>query len=231
MSKLVLHSWDFFGGRPYCPPPDTGLDLVYEDAYLLAVNKPPGLLSVPGKGSGKEDCQESRVERELGPALVVHRLDMETSGLLLFARDKSTQRDLNARFARRQIHKQYHARVTGVPVFNYGIVDLPLIADWDHRPRQKVDFVFGKPSCTGYQLESVCPESNTSVLRLYPYTGRSHQLRLHMHAIGHSIVGDRIYAIEKPVGNPGRLQLHASRLEFLHPVTGKLLTLDCNPSF
>lgn len=215
----------------YSPPAYSPPRVLYEDEFLLAVDKPTGLLSVPGRGADKQDCLSARVQRVFPEARVVHRLDMETSGLLLFARGKETQRKLGKLFESRKISKAYLAVVHGRPAAESGLIDAPLIADWPNRPLQKVDFEQGKPSRTHYQLLSFNAASNQSRLRLEPLTGRSHQLRVHLHYIGHPIVGDVLYRDPDVESQANRLMLHASTLEFHHPHTGALLTLSCPASF
>ncbi|HEX6362698.1 MAG TPA: RluA family pseudouridine synthase [Albitalea sp.] len=192
------------------------LPLLYADEALVAVDKPAGLLSVPGRGADKLDCAAARVQALHPDALVVHRLDMATSGVLVMARGPQAQRRLGLAFARREVQKRYVAVVHGRPQGEAGEIDLPLAADWPRRPRQQVDLVHGKPSLTRWRLLAVDAAAGTSRLALEPVTGRSHQLRVHLLAIGHPIVGDALY------GEPGdgRLRLHAAQLAFAHPVTG-----------
>lgn len=226
MSKLVLHTWNFGAGSvEYAPPEQQGLSIVYEDEDLLAVDKPAGLLSVPGKGADKQDSMIFRVQQEYPEALIVHRLDMETSGLLLMARNKTVHRKLGMLFQKRNIQKTYVAVVHGRVPVKYGVVDLPLLVDWEFKPRQRVDFLNGKTSQTGYQVIEYGVEC--SRVELFPFTGRTHQLRLHMHSIGHSIIGDRIYSTEEPPTKKQRLLLHARALRFVHPRTREPLTIEC----
>lgn len=203
------------------------LDLVYVDAALLVVNKPAGLLSVPGRGEDKQDCLARRVQEACADALIVHRLDMHTSGLLVLARGKEMQRRLSHLFARRQIDKRYVAVVGGYLATHAGEIGLPLSADWPNRPRQKVDLLTGKPSLTRYQVLSHDPAGQTSRLALWPETGRTHQLRVHLQAIGHPIVGDMLYA----GGAARRLLLHAEELLFAHPESGQPMRICCPAPF
>lgn len=190
--------------------------LIHADASLLIWNKPAGLLSVPGRGPDKQDCLALRAQQQFEDALVVHRLDMATSGLLMMARGIEMQRYLSRLFRERQVEKRYIALVAGRPNEATGEIAWPLIADWPNRPRQKVDFEAGKPSLTRYRLLDYRGETDTSLLELEPVTGRSHQLRVHLAAIGHPIIGDTLYD-----GRPAaRLMLHASQLKFPHPLTG-----------
>lgn len=215
---------------PTClAPRDDKLAVVYSDASLLLVNKPAGLLSVPGRGEDKQDCLARRVQAAYPDALIVHRLDMATSGLLVLARGKAMQQRLSAQFATRQVDKRYVAVVNGLPPLASGEIDLPLAADWPNRPRQKVDRLAGKPSRTRYQVLSHDPVANTTRLALWPDTGRTHQLRVHLLAIGHPIIGDELYAQAGGAGQ--RLLLHAESLAFAHPETARPLAFCCPPPF
>lgn len=203
------------------------LDLVYVDAALLVVNKPAGVLSVPGRGEDKQDCLARRVQEAYADALIVHRLDMHTSGLLLMARGKEMQRRLSRLFVRQQVEKRYVALVGGHLRTPTGEIDLPLSADWPNRPRQQVDLLAGKPSLTRFQLLSHDPATQTSRVALWPETGRTHQLRVHLQAIGHPIVGDTLY-----VGRTAaRLLLHAEDLLFAHPENDLPMRFQCPAPF
>ncbi|MDQ7989419.1 MAG: pseudouridine synthase [Candidatus Dactylopiibacterium sp.] len=202
----------------YRPPPEGPLPLLHVDAHLLVLDKPSGLLSVPGRGADKADCLASRVQRHYPDALVVHRLDMETSGLILMARSPEMQRALGLLFETRRIHKRYVACVGGCPEPAAGIVDLPLITDWPNRPRQIVDHALGKPARTHYRVVAGGPQAGSRVA-LEPVTGRSHQLRVHMQALGHPILGDALYAPAELQAAAPRLLLHAEWLGFTHPAT------------
>tara|TARA_R110002110_G_scaffold286155_1_gene500493 strand:+ start:264 stop:962 length:699 start_codon:yes stop_codon:yes gene_type:complete len=208
---------------PYDPPPMKAEDILFEDEHLLALNKPSGLLSVPGRGDDLIDCAEARAKARDRNARTVHRLDMSTSGLLLFGKGAEVHRRLSAMFAARAIEKRYLAWVNGEVGEDEGEIDLPLIVDWPNRPRQKVDPMNGKPSLTRWRLLE--RRDAASLLALYPETGRTHQLRLHCAAIGHPILGDRIYADKAAFLRADRLQLHAERLRFRHPMTDVELTL------
>lgn len=215
----------------YRPPTHLGLDIRYQDDNLLVLNKPSGLLCVPGRGPGKADCLITRLQTEFPQALLVHRLDLGTSGLVMFALDPPTQSVLGRMFQRRQIDKEYQALVAGVPDRVEGEVDLPLIADWPNRPRQRVDFAIGKPSLTRYQVMEQDAMSGTARLRLLPLTGRSHQLRVHMAQLGHPILGDELYADARWRDAAPRLLLHATRLLLAHPISGERLEIDCPAEF
>lgn len=207
----------------YSPPPDPWIDITYEDEHVLAADKPSGLLSVPGRRSEHYDSLWSRLIVDYPEIKVVHRLDMDTSGLMLFAKNKTTESALKKQFQYRLTHKIYYARVWGQPKSDSGEIDLPLICDWPNRPRQKVCVETGKPSITHYRV--VKREEQTSVIQLLPVTGRSHQLRVHMATIGHPIVGDEFYAHAEAHSYSSRLELHAAELSFYHPETQQLRSL------
>lgn len=212
--------------KTYRPPINKILDIIYRDDYIIIINKPSGLLSVPGKGEVKQDCLISRVQNEFPTALIVHRLDMSTSGILLLALDKKIHRQLSELFAMRKIQKKYTAVVEGVLATEKGQINQALISDWPNRPRQIIDSVNGKPSITNYNVKAICKISNTSRLELIPETGRTHQLRVHMKYIGHAILGDDLYASEEVVKKSQRLLLHATSLKFQHPVNKTNMVFD-----
>jgi len=199
------------------------LDLIYRDDTLLVVNKPAGLLAVPGRGSGKQDCLSSQVQQEFPEALVVHRLDMATSGLMLFALGEKMQRCFSQMFRDREVQKHYIAVVAGVLESAAGEVNLPIFADWPNRPLRRIDTELGKPSRTRYRLLACDEVARTSRVELEPVTGRTHQLRVHMAAIGHPVLGDTLYGGMLDA-DPDRLLLHSSMLGFAHPISGKYLT-------
>ncbi len=185
------------------------------------------MLAVPGRGEDKQDCLSSRVQLAFSDALIVHRLDMATSGLLIFARGIEMQRQLSEMFRERSIQKRYVAIITGRPETPQGEIDLPICADWPNRPKQRIDFKSGKPSLTRYRQLSHDPNTDTSRLELEPVTGRTHQLRVHLEALGHAIVGDRLYNGR----DAQRLMLHAEMLTFNHPSSGCPLTIFKNAAF
>lgn len=199
------------------------LSVVFADSDLIVVNKPAGLPSVPGRPPELKDSAISRLQAMYADALVVHRLDMATSGLLLFARGATMQRALSQLFEQRQIKKRYEAVVHGRLKAPAGTIALPLIADWPNRPRQKVDWLHGKPATTQWRRLPSQHAESYSRLELSPITGRSHQLRLHLSAIGYPIVGDSLYGPDNPSGVSSRLLLHATHLEFIHPVRQELI--------
>ena len=201
------------------------------DATCLVVVKPAGLLSVPGRGTHLQDCLSARVQAIHADALVVHRLDMATSGLMLFARGAAAQRSLSQAFAQREVHKRYVAIVHGRVDPAEGEIDLPLLADWPNRPLQKVDAEHGKPSLTRYRVLARDAAANTTRVGLEPVTGRAHQLRVHLLAIGHPILGDALYAPAAVQAMASRLLLHAESLMFAHPATGEVLRLECDAPF
>jgi len=200
------------------PATGAGLRVIHQDDRLLVADKPAGLLCVPGRGPDKADCLSARVMAHCLDAMVVHRLDMGTSGLVLFGRGPHMQRQLSMAFARRQVHKRYEAVVAGLVANEHGEIKLPLITDWPNRPRQMVCHERGKPSLTRWRVISRDKLAGTSRLALEPVTGRSHQLRVHLAAIGHAIVGDELYAPEAWVQGRPRMLLHACSL-VLEPVT------------
>ncbi len=178
----------------YIPPANTGLQILHLDESLIVVDKPAGLLSVPGRGEDKQDCMITRVQAEFPDALIVHRLDMGTSGIMVMARGKAMERALSILFQSRQVHKRYVAVVAGQMPQTCGEINLPLITDWPNRPRQMVSFELGKPSLTRYQVLAYDAVTDTTRVELEPITGRTHQLRVHLQALGHPILGDELYA-------------------------------------
>ena len=204
---------------------------LHVDAACIVVVKPAGLLAVPGRGEHLQDCMAARVQAQFADALVVHRLDMATSGLMLFARGPQAQRALSRAFAQREVQKRYVAVVHGRIEPADGEIDLPLRADWPNRPRQTVDIAHGKPSLTRYCRIAHDSATNTSRVMLEPVTGRTHQLRVHLLAIGHPILGDALYAPAAVPALAGRLLLHAKSLRFPHPLSGAMLQLGCDVPF
>ena len=201
------------------------------DAACLVVVKPAGLLSVPGRGEHLQDCLSARVQALCADARVVHRLDMATSGLMLFARGATAQRSLSQAFAQREVHKRYVAVVHGLMAPGEGVIDLPLMADWPNRPMQKVDRADGKPSLTRYRVLAFDAAANTTRVALEPVTGRTHQLRVHLQSIGHPMLGDALYAPPPVLALAHRLLLHAESLSFRHPTSGSTIELSCDVPF
>jgi tRNA pseudouridine32 synthase/23S rRNA pseudouridine746 synthase len=204
---------------------------VHVDDACIVIDKPSGLPSVPGRGAHLHDCAAARVLAHHPDARVVHRLDMATSGLLLFARGAAAQRRLSDAFARRQVHKRYVALVHGTVAAPAGEIELPLRADWPNRPRQCVDAERGKPSLTRFSVLERGAPAGTTRLALQPLTGRSHQLRVHLQALGHPILGDMLYAPPDVQARAERLLLHAEALGFTHPVSGSWLQFEARAQF
>lgn len=200
--------------------------ILHADAHLLVLDKPAGVLCVPGRGEDKQDCLAAHVQALYPDALVVHRLDMATSGLWLMARGTQAQRSLSMAFAAREVAKRYLAVVSGDPAgaayraAAWSDIDLPIARDWPNRPRSRVDRLEGKPSLTRWRVLGPGPDAGTTRLELEPVTGRSHQLRVHLQAIGHPIVGDPLYGPDHAALAGSRLLLHASRLRVPHPASG-----------
>ncbi len=212
------------------------LPLVYADELMLLVNKPAGLLAVPGRGPDKQDCMSLRVQQHHPDALVVHRLDQATSGLMLFARNATMQRQLSQLFEQRDVAKEYVAIVQGLVAHDAGHMDGPIAADWATRPLRRIDLLIGKPALTHYRVISRSPSNSyatdrtaTTRLWLQPHTGRTHQLRVHLQALGHPIVGDRLYG--EDAGYTGRMCLHAKSLQLSHPATGQSMQWQCEADF
>ncbi len=208
---------------PYDPPLEP-LKLLYVDEFIAVLDKPSGLLSVPGRGPQKTDCLAARVQEKFPNARTVHRLDMETSGVMIMGRGAQMQRALCMQFEQRQPEKRYIARVAGEIEGDQGEIDLPLIKDWPNRPLQKVCHDSGKPSLTRWRV--LAREDGATRLALTPLTGRTHQLRVHLASIGHPILGDTLYG---DAGTAPRLQLHASCLWLTHPKRQTRMTFkaDC----
>lgn len=220
-SPSLIPDFDYF-------PPDTPLHFLHEDAQVLVLDKPAGLLSVPGKLEGRQDSLLTRLQAARWDALLVHRLDCDTSGVIIFARTKQAQGFLGQEFEHRRAQKTYIARLHGQLQGESGTVDLPLGSDWDYRPRQKVDHQHGRPAQTDWQV--IGRTATETRVRLTPHTGRSHQLRVHMLALGHAIVGDQIYAPETSRQYP-RLMLHAETLSLHHPATGERVSFTAPVPF
>ena len=202
----------------YCPP-DTPLDVVHEDHEILVVNKPAGLLSVPGRGADLADCLITRLAVAFPSVLLVHRLDRDTSGVMVFALTPHAQRHLGLQFEHRRTRKTYVARVAGEMAEKSGHIDLPIGADWPNRPRQMIDHDKGRAAQTDWRALKV--GGGESRVRLMPRTGRSHQLRVHMAEIGHPILGDPFYAEGPARDDHPRMMLHSEELRLLHPDGGE----------
>ena len=205
-----------------------GLACLHADDDLLVLDKPPGLLCVPGRGPDKQDCLSTRAQALWSDALIVHRLDQPTSGLVLMARGLPMQRALSRIFAERRVHKRYQAVVAGLPqpddtadVEGWSAIALPIAADWERRPLRVVDAQSGQPSLTRWRVLDVDRALGCTRLELEPVTGRTHQLRVHLAALGHPILGDMLYANAAQQASAPRLLLHACTLEFAHPLHGR----------
>lgn len=216
-----------------------GVRLLHADESLLVLDKPAGLLSVPGRGEDKQDCLSARVQAAFSDALIVHRLDQATSGLMLMARGAAMQRALSRSFETRDVGKRYVAVVSGhLPAPDdsngaegWGLIDLPIIVDWPHRPLRIIDTERGKPSQTRWRVLAHDAAANTTRVELEPVTGRSHQLRVHLKALGHPILGDALYAPEAVRAAAPRLLLHASALQLTHPASGRAIAFESAPEF
>jgi len=207
------------------------IPIIYEDDAILVVNKPSGLLTVPGRGPEKQDCLIKRLLKPYPNARIVHRLDQPTSGLVIIALSHAAQKAMGHRFEKREIEKSYVAVVYGLISETAGEVELPLICDWPNRPRQIVDTVNGKSALTRYKVLNYDTEKQYTRVALFPFTGRSHQLRVHMQALGHEILGDQLYAEGPALEASSRLLLHASHLKFLHPISEQSLEFHSPPPF
>lgn len=206
------------------------LEVIAADSDIIIVNKPSGLLSVPGRALEHSDSVQSRLARQFGESHMAHRLDMATSGLMVVARHKQALRGLNQQFANRQTSKKYIAEVFGQPKKLQGQIQASLICDWPNRPRQIVSDT-GKSALTYYRVIETDATRNKSRVELQPITGRSHQLRVHMQYLGHPILGDEFYAHVSARGMANRLLLHAQRLGFTHPSTGQALQFSIDADF
>lgn len=202
---------------------------LYEDASVLAFDKPAGMHSVPGKGEDKQDCLSARVQALYPEARVVHRLDLDTSGIIVMARGAEAQRRINRSFERREVDKRYVAVVQGclrAPEGDWGLIDLPIALDWVNRPLHIVDAATGRPSQTHWHLLSIDAVADTSRVLLEPFTGRSHQLRVHLQALGHPMLGDRLYGGPIATHRAPRLLLHATQIRLPHPDSGAPLFIE-----
>ena len=213
-----------------------GLVLLHADDSLLVLDKPAGLLAVPGRGEDKQDCLSARVQAVYPDALVVHRLDQATSGLMLMARGAAMQRALSQCFENREVGKRYVAVVEGrlstpADPQDWSLIDLPIIVDWPRRPLRIIDAERGKPSQTRWRVLAFDAAANTTRVELEPVTGRSHQLRVHLQALGHPILGDALYAPAEVQAKATRLLLHAAALQFTHPASGMALSLESSAGF
>lgn len=210
-------------------PPDTPLKILHADHEIVVTNKPSGLLSVPGRGEDKADCLIARLRAVYPTVLLVHRLDLDTSGVMIFGLTPHAQRFLSKEFETRATKKHYIAHLAGRLEPRTGRVDLPLIVDWPNRPRQHVDHENGKPAQTDWRV--LRHDGDTTRVRLTPITGRSHQLRVHMMELGHPILGDPLYATGPARDDHPRLMLHAESLRIRHPDSGAHMTFSAKAPF
>lgn len=218
--------------KPHIAPPCKADYLrLYEDEHMLVVNKPAGLLSQPGKHKYNQDSLLTRLKDSYATPYLVHRLDLDTSGVMVVALSKEAAAKLGRLFERREVEKHYIALVDGLVEQDHGVIELPLTVDWPKRPMQKVCFESGKPSKTEYKVLQRDVEDNRSRVQLLPHTGRTHQLRLHMASIGHAIIGCDMYAPDDVCKSGERLFLHALRLSFSNPFTHQLVQLESSPPF
>ena len=213
----------------YQPPTSPWLDIIHQDKDIIVLNKPSGLLSIPGREAQYHDSIFSRVLAEHPQAQIVHRLDMSTSGIIVLALRRNAEKELKRQFRERETAKTYFARVAGHVKLAHQEVNLPLICDWPNRPKQKVDHKVGKPSLTLVDVVSYGKQS--TLVKLTPITGRSHQLRVHMLALGHPILGDGFYADPMAKRMSPRLLLHASNLSIFHPYSKEQMHFECPASF
>ncbi|WOJ98439.1 RluA family pseudouridine synthase [Congregibacter brevis] len=215
---------------PYVVPHSAeSVKVIYADESLLLIRKPDLLLSVPGRHPLNHDCMITRLQERYPDALVVHRLDLDTSGIMIVARGKPSQAALSRLFQERSVDKQYRAWVAGDVADDEGKIDLPIARDWENRPLQKICAETGKKSLTYFKV--LKRENGNSYLELQPATGRTHQLRIHCREMGHPILGCDMYAPPAILGSAPRLMLHASRIAFPHPVTGRKLVGHCPAPF
>lgn len=213
---------------PYCDRP---LPVLFADDYLIVVNKPHGLLSVPGRDPANRDCVPARLSAEFGALKIVHRLDLDTSGIMILARTAEAHRHLNRQFEQREVEKHYEALVWGLPRDDEGEINLPICVDWPNRPRKIVDYVNGKPAQTFYSVLERDTERSIARVILKPITGRSHQLRVHLAEIGHPILGCPFYAHAQALAAADRLTLHARSLSLTHPISGERMLLETPTPF
>lgn len=210
-------------------PPSGPLKVIHFDDDLLVLDKPSGLLSVPGKPENHRDCLQIRAKTAYPQSLLVHRLDLDTSGIIVFAMNPKAQRHLGLQFERRQTEKTYIARVWGQVSGDSGSIDLPVAIDWPNRPLHHVSYATGRPAQTDWR--ALTRDAISTRMELTPKTGRSHQLRVHMQALGHPILGDRLYAEGAALAGANRLQLHAVSLDFFHPTGGERVRYESPAPF
>jgi tRNA pseudouridine32 synthase/23S rRNA pseudouridine746 synthase len=215
---------------PYLVPHSSeDIAILYEDSDLLLVRKPTLLLSIPGRHPLNKDCLVTRLQQRYPTASIVHRLDLDTSGIMVIPLNKPTHAHISRQFQQREVLKSYHAMVYGVLQPHEGEVDLPIVCDWERRPRQKICHEHGRSALTRFEVLERLGDRTRVLLK--PVTGRSHQLRIHMRELGHPILGCDMYAHDTALAMADRLMLHATTLEFTHPTTGAWLRGECLPDF
>lgn len=219
----MLHHDDYF------PPQEPYLDIIYEDRSIIVVNKPSGILSVPGKEPHLFDSILTRIQKKYPLSAASHRLDMSTSGLLVVPKTRAAASELGKQFQARTVSKCYYAWVGGVIDKEQGIIDLPIALDQNNKPLQKIDFDNGRRAIT--EFHCISKQIDRTFVRLHPITGRSHQLRLHMKELGHPILGDKWYATPEIKSLAPHLYLHAGELSFNHPESNERMTFKVNPPF
>lgn len=205
------------------------IDILHDDAHLLLVRKPDLLLSIPGRHPLNRDCLITRLQRDYPGARIVHRLDLDTSGIMVIPLTRECHAHISRQFQQRRVEKTYTAIVWGEPAADSGEIDLPIAPDWANRPRQVISRARGKAALTRYRV--IERLGDRSRLELSPVTGRSHQLRIHLRELGHPILGCDLYAHEQALAMAGRLMLHATSLAFEHPHTGEWLHGESPPDF
>ncbi|MCX2975842.1 pseudouridine synthase [Candidatus Marimicrobium litorale] len=216
--------------EPYLVPHSSeAIDILYADRDLLLVRKPDLLLTIPGRHPKNKDCLIARLRQDYPSASIVHRLDLDTSGIMVIPLNKPTHGHISRQFQQRTVKKDYHAIVFGAVRQDGGEIDLPIAPDWSNRPRQKICHERGKQALTRFEVLERMDHGTRLLLK--PVTGRSHQLRIHLAQLGHPILGCDLYAHDQALGMADRLMLHASSLEFEHPASGKLMKGCCPPGF
>jgi len=215
---------------PYLVPhSNEDIAILYEDSDLLLVRKPTLLLSIPGRHPLNKDCLVTRLQQRYPTASIVHRLDLDTSGIMVIPLNKAAHAHISRQFQQREVHKSYHALVYGVVEMDAGEVDLPIVCDWERRPLQKICYEHGRSALTRFEVLERLGDRTRVLLK--PVTGRSHQLRIHMRELGHPILGCDMYAHDTALAMADRLMLHATTLEFTHPTSGEWMRGECLPDF
>ncbi len=219
--------------KPYyiVPKCEKDIEILYQDPYLLVVNKPEFLLTVPGRAPENKDCVITRLQQGFPNAVIVHRLDLDTSGLLIVPVERQAMSHIARQFQERTIEKEYEALVWGKVANRHGSIDLPIKADWENRPKQCIHFEHGKPALTHYERLDYDHDKDRSRVALKPVTGRSHQLRIHCRELGHPILGCDMYAHEEALKASPRLLLHARYISFIHPISEKRMYVESSSPF